>query len=169
MVKLLNLVRPTRAYFGQKDALQCVVIQRTVHDLNIQTQIIIGDTVRESDGLALSSRNAYLTETERLAAPILYQGLCAAEKLYQQHKRSKSPLTPSQLQQAVKDVLLQEPLVSEIQYISIDHRGTMEPLPSDQPMDMVGNDEQHEWEKGAIVSLACKIGTVRLIDNMVLK
>jgi pantoate--beta-alanine ligase len=85
VIKLLNIVRPTVLYLGQKDAAQCVMIRRMVEDLNLEDSMTVDviPTVRESDGLALSSRNAYLTPIERNAAPVLYRSLCAARGQYE--------------------------------------------------------------------------------------
>lgn len=153
VTKLFNIVNPTNAYFGQKDAAQCCLIRRIVKDLDMDVNVVVMDTVREPDGLAMSSRNAYLTREERKAAPIVYQSLCTARDLYQQ---SGETLSAQQLQEAVQNVLQSDPLVSEVQYVSVDCRETMRPL-------------RRVGEDGAIISLACKIGSVRLIDNMVLK
>ena len=78
VTKLFNIVQPTNAYFGQKDAVQCVLIKRIVDDLNMDVNVQIMDTIRESDGLAMSSRNAYLLANEREKAPIIYKSLFAA-------------------------------------------------------------------------------------------
>jgi pantoate--beta-alanine ligase len=152
VTKLFNIVSPTNAYFGAKDAAQCCLIRRIVHDLNMDVNVIVMDTVREADGLAMSSRNAYLTPQERKVAPVVFRSLCTARDLYHEAES----ISAQQLQDAVQSVLLSEPLVSEVQYVSIDCRETM------QPLQVVG-------KEGAIVSLACKIGSVRLIDNMILK
>lgn len=153
VTKLFNIVNPTNAYFGQKDAAQCCLIRRIVHDLDMDVNVVVMDTVRESDGLAMSSRNAYLTPKERKVAPIVFRSLCTARDVYH---GSSEPIPAEQLQQAVQRVLTSEPLVTEVQYVSIDCRETMRPLKD------VG-------EEGAIISLACKIGSVRLIDNMELR
>jgi pantoate--beta-alanine ligase len=157
VTKLLNVVQPTNAYFGQKDAAQCVLVQRIVEDLDLVTKIHVCATVRATDGLALSSRNAYLTADERRAAPIVYRSLCAAKQLLLDAQVSNNQsVTAVQLQTAVRQILETEPLVSEIQYISVDSKLTMRPL------------ETVTKEDGAIISLACKVGSVRLIDNVIL-
>ena len=170
VTKLFHIVQPTRAYFGQKDAAQCVMIRRMVQDLDMDMEIVVKDTVREADGLAMSSRNAYLTTAERRAAPVVYRALCAAWDQWERLPRtavaggggggsalsSTSSIESCELQETIKSVLGSEPLVSEIQYISVDSKATM------QPLTHVSRDE------GAIISLACKVGSVRLIDNIVL-
>lgn len=157
VTKLLNIVQPSRAYFGQKDAAQCVLIKRIVEDLNMDVDIEIGDTIREKNGLALSSRNAYLKEEERRAASIIHQSLRKANELYQSHiLNDEVVLFSSQIQAVVESSLRTEPLVGEIQYISVDSRDTMLPL------EEVDRD-------GAVLSVAVKVGAVRLIDNIVLR
>ena len=149
-------------YLGQKDAAQCVMIRRIVNDLNLNVSIDIVPTVREADGLALSSRNAYLTPLERKAAPILYKSLCAARNVFDAHKNKegnssgKGNLRSTLLYDAVESVLRSEPLVPDIHYISIDNRETMRSL------------DNVILSEGAIVSIACQVGSVRLIDNIVL-
>ena len=162
MIKLLNIVQPTSLYLGQKDAAQCVMISRIVKDLNLNVNINVVPTVRELDGLALSSRNAYLTPDERQAAPILYKSLCAARKIYDDVKANgkndpdKGLLHFDMLYTVVESILRSEPLVSNIHYISIDNKETMQPL------------EKVIMSEGAIISIACQVGNVRLIDNIVL-
>lgn len=160
VTKLFNIIQPDRAYFGQKDAAQCALMRRLVRDLNIPVDIVVCDTVRESDGLAMSSRNAYLSRSERDASPIIYQSLLTAYKLYKdfflQTKNEQTASIPSSsLINSVVNTLKSEPMVSQIQYVSIDDAETMLPL---------SNVDQC----GAILSLACIIGRVRLIDNIVL-
>lgn len=151
VTKLFNIVRPTNAYFGQKDAAQCVLIKRIVEDLDMDINVIVESTIRESDGLAMSSRNAYLSPEERQAAPIIYKSLTTAKEKFLDNKN----ISGADLIATVKEVLGSEKLVNEIQYVSVDSRATM------QPIMMVG-------EEGAVISLACKIGSVRLIDNILL-
>lgn len=152
VTKLFNIVNPTNAYFGQKDVAQCFLIKRIVEDLNMDVSVNIMETIREEDGLAMSSRNAYLTPDERKAAPVIYRALTAAKSLY---SKKKNNVPSDEIIQSVRDVLETEPLLSTIQYISVDSKATMRSIPS------VGED-------GAVLSLACKIGSVRLIDNIIL-
>lgn len=162
VTKLFNIVQPTRAYFGQKDAAQCCLIRRIVSDLNMDIDVVIMDTIREDDGLAMSSRNAYLTKEERLVAPIVYKSLCAARDLFESRKKSNTNdngVSSGELILQVNNILKSESLVSEIQYITVDNKETMEP--------MIGDNEVL-FSEGAIVSLACKVGSVRLIDNIVI-
>lgn len=158
VTKLFNIVQPTNAYFGQKDAAQCVLIKRIVEDLNMDINIIVKDTIREPDGLAMSSRNAYLIPAERDAAPVVYRALCAGRTCYEKLMPTSlnGELESATVQNAVRSVLSQEPLVKAVQYVSIDDRATMRPLP------VIRRNE------GAIVSVACKVGSVRLIDNIIL-
>jgi pantoate--beta-alanine ligase len=152
VTKLFNIVQPSHAYFGQKDAAQCVLIQRMVEDLNMDIHVVVMDTIRESDGLAKSSRNAYLSPAERQAASVVYRSLMAAKEMF-----DKNPsVSSAELMATTRTVLQAEPLVSEIQYISIDSKSTMKPI------------SQPSKEDGAVISLACKVGSVRLIDNIVL-
>lgn len=155
VTKLFNIVSPTNAYFGQKDAAQCVLIRRIVEDLDMDVNVIVLDTIREDDGLALSSRNAYLTTEERRAAPVLYRSLCAAKELFQSVDGDVIPA--ADLREVVEAELKSEPLMGEIQYVSIDNQATMQPI------------QKVLRQNGAIVSIACKVGSVRLIDNIVLE
>ena len=162
VIKLLNIVQPTTLYLGQKDAAQCIMIRRIVNDLNLNLNVEVVPTVRESDGLALSSRNAYLTPCERRAAPILYKSLCAAKNIFDAHiakqgnASEQGSLHPTIIYAAVESVLRSETLVADIHYISIDNRETMRSL------------DNVILSEGAIISIACQVGHVRLIDNIVL-
>lgn len=147
--KLFNIVQPTRAYFGQKDAQQTVVVRQMARDLNIPTEVVVLPTVREADGLAMSSRNTYLTPEERRVAPAIYRGLRAAEERYLAGERNAEAL-----RQAVIAVLDAEPLLRP-EYVSVADPVTLREL------ERVG-------ERGALVSLAVRLGSVRLIDNVVL-
>jgi len=142
--KLLNIVQPHRAYFGRKDAQQLRVVQRMVRDLNIPTTIVPVATVRESDGLALSSRNVHLNPDEREAAKTLYQALQAAQQGFAAGERNADVLRA-----AMHTVLAQEPLV-EVDYVSIADDENLQELTT--------------IERPALASLAARIGTTRLID-----
>lgn len=155
VTKLFNIVRPTNAYFGQKDAAQCVLIRRIVEDLDMDVNVVVHDTVREASGLAMSSRNAYLTTEERKAAPVLYRSLLAAKERFQTSGDEVIPA--ADLCQVVEDMLRSEPLVKEIQYVSVDNKDTMQPI------------QKVLRQNGAIICIACKVGNVRLIDNIVLE
>lgn len=142
--KLLNIVQPHRVYLGRKDAQQLRVIRRMVRDLNIPTTIVPVETVREPDGLALSSRNVYLKPDERQAASVLYQALRAAQQRFAAGERNAETLRA-----AMQTVLAQEPLVS-VDYVSIADDENLEELTT------VGGP--------ALASLAVHTGATRLID-----
>ena len=142
--KLLNIAQPDRAYFGRKDAQQLRVIQRMVHDLDIPTEIVPIDTVREADGLALASRNVHLQPAERQAATALYQALQAAAARHAAGERDADALRA-----AMRDVLAREPLV-QVDYVSIADDATLAELAT-----VTGP---------ALASLAARIGATRLID-----
>ena len=148
--KLLNIAQPTRAYFGQKDAQQAVVIRQMVSDLNMLTTIVVVPTVREADGLAMSSRNSYLTAEQRAAAPLLYRALSAAQQRYFAGERQAEPL-----RQAMHAVLASESLARPA-YVSAADPLTLREL------DQIG-------PRGALLSLAVQLGSVRLIDNILLE
>ena len=148
VAKLFCLVRPQRAYFGQKDAQQALVIDRLIADLNFDIGLVVAPTVREPDGLAMSSRNTYLSPAERRAAPVLRRALDLAESLWESGERSAASIRTRML-----DLLAAEPL-ARVDYVSVADPGTL--------------DEMETIERRALVSLAVRIGTTRLIDNTVL-
>jgi len=148
VAKLLNIFTPDRAYFGQKDAQQVAVTRRMVADLNFNVDIVVSPTVREADGLAMSSRNAYLGKDERRAATVLYRALSAAKEMFESGERNADALKA-----AVLETLSAEPLV-EAQYVSAAHPDTIE--------------EILEIRDGALLSAAVIIGKTRLIDNVLL-
>ncbi len=147
--KLFLISGANRAYFGQKDAQQTVVIRRMVTDLHIPTEVRVCPTLREHDGLAMSSRNAYLNPDERQAAPVLYRALQAAGALYVQGRRDGEAL-----REAMRRVLASEPM-AEVEYVSAADPQSLREL------DAVG-------EAGVLLSLAVRIGQTRLIDNILL-
>ncbi|MGB6872791.1 MAG: pantoate--beta-alanine ligase [Dehalococcoidia bacterium] len=149
VAKLFNIVQPTRAYFGQKDAQQVMVIKRMVADLNMGIRIVVVPTVRESDGLAMSSRNIYLNPKERQAATILFKALTLARQL-----RRGGEKDAGKIRRQMTSLIPKEPL-ARIDYVSIADAETMAELSLiDRP---------------ALASLAVRIGKMRLIDNMPLE
>ena len=146
--KLLTIVRPDRAYFGQKDAQQCLVVKRLNEDLNLGAEIVICPTVRDSEGLALSSRNVYLNAAEREAALSLYRSLQLAKKLHQAGETDAAVI-----RRRMRRLINEQPLAS-IDYISI--------------ADAENLSELETITGAALVSLAVRIGKTRLIDNVVL-
>lgn len=148
VIKLFNLVQPHRAYFGQKDAQQALVIRKMAADLNMDLEVVVLPTVREPDGLAMSSRNTYLDPQERQAALVLPQALALAERLWGEGERSAE-----RLRREMKALIQGEPLV-RIDYVSVADASTLEEL------------ERVDWP--ALVSLAVWIGRTRLIDNTTL-
>ena len=149
VAKLFNLTQPQTSYFGQKDAQQVVVLRRMVADLNFPLEIVVCPTVREADGLAMSSRNVFLTGRERRAAVVLYRALQAASEAWEAGERE-----PGVLREAARRVLAAEPLAA-IEYVAVNYpeslRGVL--MPTDSPV---------------LLSLAVQIGKVRLLDNMLL-
>jgi len=148
VAKLFNIIQPTRAYFGQKDAQQAIVIKKMVVDLNMNLEIVTVPTVREPDGLAMSSRNTYLNPRERQAAAVLYQALSLAQQLWSQGEKDAQ-----HLHQEMTGLIQKQPLAT-IDYVSIADAETL--------------DELDTVRSPALVSLAVKIGSTRLIDNIVL-
>ena len=150
LTKLFNLVGPDRAYFGQKDGQQTAVVRQLARDLDMGLEIVVVPTVRDSDGLALSSRNVYLTAEERRAAPVVYRALCKAQEL-----RSQGIEDGDRLRHEVEEVLAGEPLVGRIEYVSVAGAENLEELA--------------EVRGRAMVSVAVHIGKTRLIDNLILE
>ncbi len=147
VTKLFHAFQPQRAYFGQKDAQQAVVIRRLATDLDFPVEVVVCPTVREADGLALSSRNTYLRPDERRAAAVLYRALRAAEQAYASGEHDAE-----RLRQAMRQVLAQEPL-AKVQYVSA--------TDPDSLAEIDGAAER------ALLSMAVFIGKTRLIDNVV--
>jgi len=148
VAKLLNAVQPQKAYFGQKDAQQAAVIRRMTQDLNFPIEIVVCPTVREKDGLAMSSRNRYLEGEDRKAALVLFRALSAAKEVYEAGERNAE-----ELRRKMKEVISAEPR-AQMQYISCADYDTLEEL---------------ETVKGkTLLSMAVLIGKTRLIDNFVL-
>ncbi len=148
VAKLFQIVRPDRAYFGQKDYQQTRVIHQMVKDLHFPISIRILSTLREKDGLAMSSRNQRLSPAERAAAPILFRALQKAEALVRKGARESPPLL-----QEVEALIRSEPL-ARLDYAALCDPKFLEPL--------------ERIQKGAVLLLAVKIGSVRLIDNVLI-
>jgi pantoate--beta-alanine ligase len=150
VAKLLNIVQPDRAYFGQKDAQQVAVIKKMVADLDMNLEIVACPTVREPDGLAMSSRNIYLSREQRRAATVLYRALTLAQELWEQSEKEAGVIRHEMTELVEKESL------ADISYISIAHPGTLKEM-------------LHQIKPPALVSLAVKFGKTRLIDNVVLE
>lgn len=148
VAKLFNAVQPRRAYFGQKDAQQAVVIRQMARDLNFPIEIVVCPTIREADGLAMSSRNSYLSPPERQAAAVLYRALSAARAAFADGERDAE-----RLRRLVAEIIAAEPL-ARLQYISCAHPETLQELETVADV--------------ALLSLAAFVGRTRLIDNVLL-
>lgn len=149
VTKLLAIVQPDRAYFGQKDYQQCAIVRHLVADLNLATQIVVRPTVREADGLALSSRNVYLTPAQRRAAPLLYRALRTGAQVIQSGTR-----TARNVEAAMRRVCQAHPMVS-IEYVSVCDPDTLEPL--------------RRINGSSLLLGAIRVGPVRLIDNLLVR
>ena len=152
--KLFNIIQPTRAYFGQKDVQQCSVVKSLVRDMHYPIQIVVGNTIRylilirEPDGLAMSSRNRYLSEDERKLAPALNAGLLAAQKEFDSGQRSRKCII-----QACENVIK-------------DRKATIEYLSLAEPFSL--SEVEEIGKEGAILSGAIVLGKTRIIDNILL-
>jgi pantoate--beta-alanine ligase len=144
VAKLFHLTRADSAYFGQKDAQQLLLIRRMVRDLDFPVKVVSVPTVREADGLAMSSRNTYLTDSDRETALCLSKALRAGA--------AAAGEGPSAIRRAARGVLVREPLAL-IDYLVLVHPSTLEDVP--------------EWYRGeALLAVAGRVGTTRLIDNL---
>ena len=148
IAKLFNAIRPDRAYFGQKDAQQAAVIRQMTTDLDFPIEIVVCPTIREADGLAMSSRNSYLNPEERKVAPILFRALSTAKTTYKSGVREAESL-----RRVMRDLIISEPL-ARLQYVSCANYDTLEELIVVQ--------------NKALLSMAVFLGKTRLIDNIVI-
>jgi pantoate--beta-alanine ligase len=148
VAKLLHLAGPSRAYFGQKDAQQLAVVRRMVEDLAFPNHVVACPTVREPDGLAVSSRNAYLSPTERERATVLYRALAAGRAAFEAGHRD-----PGAVEAAARDLLEGQPGV-EPDYVALVEEATFEPA--------------KQAEAGQVLATAARVGRTRLIDNVIL-
>jgi pantoate--beta-alanine ligase len=146
VLKLLNIVQPDIAAFGRKDAQQCAVIDRMVRDLDIPVRLVFGETVRESDGLAMSSRNSYLSAGQRAVAPVLHRALRAGEEA---------------LRHDVEDVgeveRLMQKVVAEVEGVDVDYLVLIDPETFEAPAD---------FDRDLLLAGAVRVGMTRLIDNI---
>ena len=147
--KLFNIVEPDRAFFGQKDAAQSTIIRRMVRDLNIPVQVVVCPIIREPDGLAMSSRNAYLDPPQRESARVLCRSLMAVQERFDRRDRKVQGLID-----AGKQAFAQEPSV-RLDYFEIVDPDTLDPVA--------------DLSRSALVAVAAFVGKARLIDNIVLQ
>lgn len=148
VTKLFNIVRPHRAYFGQKDFQQTLVVRRLAKDLNTEVEVIVCPTVREPDGLSISSRNIYLSPEERMASARIYRSLASARNL-----RESGETRPEALVEKVREILKGEALI-KVEYVEIVGADGMKKVKT------VGD--------SAVIALAVRIGKTRLIDNILI-
>jgi len=146
--KLLHIIEPDQAFFGQKDAAQAVIIRRMVRDLDLDVEIVVCPIVRETDGLAMSSRNAYLDPKQRQQALVLYRSLMRVQTLADKGERHAARLIA-----AAREVLADEPAV-RLDYFEIVDQETLDPVA--------------DISRGALVAVAAFVGATRLIDNLLL-
>jgi pantoate--beta-alanine ligase len=149
VAKLFNMVQPDIAYFGQKDAQQVRILQQMVRDLNFPVEIRVCPTVREADGLAMSSRNAYLTPEQRSHATVLHRALQLAQEMVRQGESD-----PGNVIQTMKDFIHKTP-GAELDYAEVVDYATLQPAT--------------RLQGELLIALAVKFGTTRLIDNVMLR
>ena len=149
VTKLLAIVKPHLAVFGQKDAQQALIIRRMVRDLNFDTEILIGPTIREPDGLAISSRNVYLDPEQRQEAALLYRALQVARDLIQAGERDAEKIV-----QGIRNLISESPS-ARIDYVSIVDTDRL------KPRDRISGE--------VLIAVAVRIGRARLIDNIIMK
>jgi len=141
VLKLFDIVQPDIAVFGRKDAQQCAVIERMVRDLDVPVRLVFGETVREADGLAMSSRNSYLSPDQRAVAPVLQRALCAGE-------RELASRNVEWVESAMRDVA---------KGVDVDYLVLVDPETFEPPSD---------FERDLLLAGAVRIGKTRLIDNI---
>lgn len=149
VVKLFNIIKPDAAYFGQKDAQQALIIGKMAEDLNMDLKVKTMPTIREKDGLAMSSRNAYLSSSERKEAVVLYKSLLAAKRMINKGERSAKKI--------INDVkaLIRQKKAAAIDYVEISDAATLKSVKN------ISGD--------ILIALAVRIGNTRLIDNLKIK
>lgn len=159
VTKLLNIVQPDRAYFGQKDAQQCVVVSRLVADLHIPTEVTIVPTTREANGLAMSSRNVYLSDESKAKSKVLFEALTGAQRLFNEQEG----VTYGQLQQSVLQTIADSDFAIDVEYVSVSDRTTLADLSDEATVDR---------DHGCLISAAVRVpnkdgGKTRIIDNII--
>jgi len=147
--KLLNIIMPKRAYFGQKDFQQAVIIDKMIEDLNMDAEVVVCPSIREEDGLAMSSRNIYLSLEQRKAAAILYKSLVSASNMIK-----SGALSLLDVKRHMNEMLMSESMITEVQYAGI--------------YDPDSLCELKDIKKKNLLAIAVKIGDIRLIDNMLI-
>ena len=148
VAKLFHIIEPDLAFFGQKDAAQAAIVRKMVRDLDLPVEIVVCPIVREPDGLAMSSRNAYLDATQRRSATVLYRALLRVQELAEKGEHQVAALI-----EVAQRVFSEEPSV-RVDYVEIVDNETLDPL--------------EDISRGALVAVAAFVGTSRLIDNVVL-
>jgi pantoate--beta-alanine ligase len=154
VLKLLQIMQPHQAYFGQKDAQQVAVISRMVTDFNLPVKLRVLSTIREADGLAMSSRNAYLDPAERAGATVLYRALQAGRMVFEAHSQTRSKEGGSAAVKAMSDTVLAEPR-AHLDYAEVRDPGSFVQL--------------EVLRAPALLLIAAKVGPARLIDNFLLR
>ena len=149
VTKLFHIVGPDVAFFGQKDAAQVVIVKKMARDLDLAVEIVVCPIVREADGLAMSSRNAYLDAGQRRSATVLHRALMQVQLLVEKGERRAAPLIA-----AAQDVFREEPEV-RVDYVEIVDNETLDPVA--------------EVSGGALVAVAAFVGATRLIDNILIR
>ncbi|OGW26951.1 MAG: pantoate--beta-alanine ligase [Nitrospirae bacterium GWC2_42_7] len=147
--KLFNIINPTRAYFGQKDFQQTVTIKKMVKDLNFNIDVVVCPTVREPDGLAMSSRNTYLNEEQRKAASVIFKCLTKASDMIK-----SGIINPEQAKELMLKAISEEALITDTDYASVYDPETL--------------DEITEMSGDVLLAVAVQVGTTRLIDNVLI-
>lgn len=156
LVKLFNLVQPDHVYFGQKDAMQCILVQLLLRQFFYNIQCHVMETIREPDGLAMSTRNQFLSPSERRATAIIYQGLMhIKDYVLSASKNAESEILVKNMQSVLGQIYAREPLITEIEYISIASADTMTEFQTIVPKGV-----------GVTVSVAVYVGSRRMIDNI---
>jgi pantoate--beta-alanine ligase len=150
VTKLFNLVQPNRAYFGQKDGQQAFIVQRMARDLAFETSVVIVPTVREPDGLALSSRNVYLSNEERKQAPALSHALSVARAMILEGRRESA-----RLEAAMRRAIEAEAPLARIDFVTVADIATLTPIST--------------VERDTLIALAVFFGSTRLIDNLIVR